>query len=358
MADRDFFPELRLAVVGAGRWGQNLVRVVRELPGVSLALVCDLDPRRLEGPARAGIRVTQSADLVFGAPDVDGVLLATPAGEHARMAVSALSAGKHVFVEKPLALHPGEARKVARAAAAASRVVLVGHIVHYDPAYAALHALVARGAIGHVRKLYAIRHAESVRGDSGAFWALGPHDISFALRCSGAFPDHVTAHRTSTERTVARLEFPGSSVAVVDVWGAAPKGARVFVAVGEGAAVVDATSSRSVLRVMDARSAIHLSGVGTEGEDRGELDGIIEAVAALSTEVAPVPLSWVEPLKAEVQAFVSAITRGEAYPTTLEDGIDVTRVMAAVDATPTGIPNRVASRRSEDPSPRTFPAVP
>src|SRR6185369_9122074 len=141
-----------------------------------------------------GARMMRGLDEVLAAPDVDAVVLATPASAHAAHARQALEAGKHVFVEKPLALSSSDAEEVVRAAEQASRTLMVGHIMLYHPVVDRMKQMIKSGELGEVLYLYAVRvNLGTLRRDENAMWSLAPHDISVMLHLTGDEPRSVAA---------------------------------------------------------------------------------------------------------------------------------------------------------------------
>ena len=146
---------VRVAVVGCGAWGKNHVRTHAAIG--SLAAVVDPDPQVAAAQAEMHGVAARTFDEVLADPTIDGVVIAAPAADHARLAEAALAAGKHTFVEKPLALTVADAERVVAAAAAADRVLMVGHLLQYHPAFLALRDLVDSGRLGELRYLYSNR---------------------------------------------------------------------------------------------------------------------------------------------------------------------------------------------------------
>ncbi len=172
----------RVACIGGGYWGPNLVRNTERLG--ALAMICDRDPVTLAklSQSHPDVPVTLDAGEVFADPSIDAVVIATPASTHHRLALEAMRAGKDVFVEKPLALTAAEAEELAAEADRLERVLMVGHILEYHPAYECLLKLARDGELGtikHVRSsrlsLGKLRHEENV------MWSFAPHDVSLVL---------------------------------------------------------------------------------------------------------------------------------------------------------------------------------
>jgi predicted dehydrogenase len=155
---------LGVAVIGAGAWGINHVRVLAAEPGFRLVWVCDPDDdaRQRARVFSSGLKVTASVETVLADPDVSGVVIASPAATHAELACRALRAGKHVLVEKPLALSVADALRVAEMRRYAERTLVVGHLMVYHPALVQLRSIMASGELGKLRYLYSTR--ATVRG--------------------------------------------------------------------------------------------------------------------------------------------------------------------------------------------------
>ena len=185
---------VRVAVVGGGYWGKNLVRNTAALG--ALECICDADPDTLAAlTEKYPVRGTTGFAQVLADPLVTAVMLATPAERHFQMAREALAAGKHVFVEKPLALHANEAEALCAQAAAADRILMVGHLLEYHPAVLRLKELIDAGELGQIRYVYSNRlNLGRFRTEENILWSFAPHDISVILRLLGEDPVRVTAH--------------------------------------------------------------------------------------------------------------------------------------------------------------------
>ena len=163
----------RVAVIGCGYWGRNLVRNFSDLG--ALAAVCDSDPelaRQFGGQYRVG---TPAFEEVLGDPGIDAVAIATPAVTHSAFARQALAAGKHVFVEKPVALDVDAAEALNTMAQQQGRVLMVGHLLQYHPAFIRLKELVVQGELGRLRHIYSHRlNLGKVRREENILWSFAP----------------------------------------------------------------------------------------------------------------------------------------------------------------------------------------
>lgn len=248
----------RVAVVGTGYWGPNLARNLYEL-GV-LDVVCDLRPERAEAlAARFGVRAETDYEAILADPAIGAVVLATPVNTHRDLAQRALNAGKHVFVEKPLALDSAGAEALCRRAEEVGRVLMVGHILEYHPAFLALRDRVAAGDLGRILHIRSTRlNLGKLRTEENVLWSFAPHDLSLVLRLAGAEPGRIRAmgHRllgTPREDTVyADLAFENGLTAHVLVSWLEPIKQHQFVVVGDRKmAVFDDLREAGKLRIFD-----------------------------------------------------------------------------------------------------------
>jgi predicted dehydrogenase len=307
---------LGVAVVGAGHWGRNIVRTFGAHPGVRLAAVCDTSPtvRARVEHEYPGLPTTDSLDAILTRTDVDAVAIATPAADHAAMAVQCLRAGRHVLCEKPLALTIDTAREVVDAARSAGRVMMVGHLLAYHPAMRYLRALIASGTLGTLRYLRSQRmNLGRVRTDESALWSFGPHDLTMFLGLVGTEPDTVRAHgraflRPGTEDTVfMHLDFPEGPLAEVHMsWLDPHKERRLTVVGSRGTAIFDDAHPTEKIRIYDRARAggdIHVPHISTA-----------------------------EPLRLEIDHFVACVETGTRPDTDAAAGLRVVRILAAAEA--------------------------
>jgi len=205
-----------IAVVGAGYWGSNLVRNFHKL-GV-LNTIADYDVGILldmELYYHESVTITQNYDHVLNNPDIEGVVIATPAGTHFKLAAQAIAAGKDVFIEKPMALSSEEGQRLCDLAEGAGRMILVGHVLEYHPAIAELYRIVKSGQLGRLQYIYSNRlNMGKFRTNENVLWSFAPHDISIMLSLTGQMPVRAVTHMASfitkgvADVTVTGLEFP------------------------------------------------------------------------------------------------------------------------------------------------------
>ena len=183
---------MRVAVAGCGLWGRNLVRTLHGLN----ALVAVHDPDPVAAGAMSeqyGVPALTFSDLLAHS-GIDAVVIAAPAALHGRLARQVLEAGKHVFVEKPLSLRLDEAEAICELAHVRQRVLMVGHLLQYHPAFEALEAMVAEGVLGRLQYLYSNRlNFGRIRREENILLSFAPHDISMMLRLARCEPNSVSA---------------------------------------------------------------------------------------------------------------------------------------------------------------------
>jgi predicted dehydrogenase len=314
---------LRVAVAGLGYWGPNLARNFAGVPGSELVWCCDpSEPTRQRlGPAFPGARFTADLDEVLADPDVDAVALATPVPTHASLAIRVLEAGKHCFVEKPLAQSVADAEAVVEAARAADRTLMVGHLLEYHPGVIRLKELIDSGELGRVLYVYGNRlNLGKLRADENALWSLGAHDVSVLLRLAGEEPSVVEARGESymqegiEDVVFCFLRFPSGLAAHLHLSWLDPHKERRFTVVGDRRmATFDDMAIEGKITVYD-------KGFDDKAESYGEY-------ITRSGDIWSPRLSNVEPLRFECEHFVDVIRNGGTPLSDAESGLRVVRVL-------------------------------
>jgi predicted dehydrogenase len=333
---------LKLGVIGAGAWGKNHVRTAATLAEGELTAVCDVDPAVRERLARQFPAVHVTAELADLLARVDAVVIASPAGTHARFALACLEAGKPCLVEKPFALSTADAQAVARAAADRKLPVLAGHLLVFHPAVERLRTLVQGGDLGRVYYLYGLRvNLGQVRADENALWSFGPHDVSVALYLLNEVPVTVAAHGKSylqpgvEDVVFLTMEFASGVLAHVQLSWLDPHKERKLTVVGARKMVVfDDMEAREKLRIYD------------KGVDRPpEYGSYGEALSVREGDIFIPKIPNVEPLAAELGHFVRVARGAEPPRSSAEDGVRVVRVLAAATRPPRASGSRRAAPR-------------
>ncbi len=322
-----------VAVVGAGYWGPNLIRNFRAFPEFDLRWVCDLSQERATqavGP-RSTVMVTESLEDVLADRDVRTVAVATPAATHVDIALSCLEAGKHVLIEKPLALSVAEGEKLVGLAAQRGLVLMCDHTYCYTPAVGKVRELVRGGELGEVQYFDSVRiNLGLVQSDVDVFWDLAPHDLSildFVLP-DGCVPETVAAHGADPIGAghacmgYLTLALPGGSIAHIHVNWLSPVKVRTTI-VGGSRRVVVWDDLHPTQRVSVYDKGVDLNN-GGDGERRRQT----LVSYRIGDMVAPA-LPEVEGLHGVVREFASAVREARTPLTDGEAGLRVLRILEA-----------------------------
>ena len=232
---------MRVGVAGLGYWGPNLARNFAAIAGCELAWCCDASEEARERwqPAFPGTRFTADLDDLLGDDTLDAVVLATPVPSHGPLAERVLDAGKHCFVEKPLAQSVAEAERAVAAAERAGRVLMVGHLLEYHPGVAKLKEIASTGELGDIHYIYSNRlNLGKLRADENALWSLGAHDVSVVLHLAEEEPYELSARGESYMRrgiedvVFGFMRFPSGLAAHLHLSWLDPHKERRFTVVG------------------------------------------------------------------------------------------------------------------------------
>lgn len=309
---------VRVAVVGCGYWGKNLVRNFAEL-GALEALVDVHQPNVDALIARHGGR-SCSFEAALADPGIEAVVIATPAALHHSLAKQALQAGKHIFVEKPLALELSEANELCALAERLDRRLMVGHLLQYHPVFLELKRLVSDGHLGRLQYVYSNRlNLGKVRREEDVLWSFAPHDLSMILSIVGSEPEKVEAvggyylDESIADVTTTHLAFPGGERAHVFVSWLHPFKEQKLVVVGSDAmAVFDDGEA------WDRKLLLYPHTV--EWKDSIPVPTKADAV--------PISVPQEEPLRQECRHFLDCVRTGETPRTDGHEGLRVLSVLA------------------------------
>src|SRR5579884_1533173 len=258
--------ELRFAVIGWGYWGPKIARNLDSLPHASVAMIADLDAKRLTGISQQQpwIQTTTQIQDVFNS-DIDAVVIATPVRTHYRLAKEALLHGKHVLVEKPLTANVAEAQELVEMAAELRRVLMVGHTFEYSPAVNEVRKLIQDGNLGRIYCIEAERvNLGLFRSDINVIWDLAPHDISILRYLLGKTPERIKvqahAHLQPHIHDIAHLDlgFADGMNAHIHVSWLHPCKIRRVTIIGDVRMVVyDDTNPAEMLKIYNKGADIH-----------------------------------------------------------------------------------------------------
>jgi predicted dehydrogenase len=321
---------VRTAVVGLGYWGPNLVRNLHELPTADLSVVCDLNPALVEkiGRRYPGVRTSTSLDEILADESIEALCIATPVATHHPLALAALGAGKHVFVEKPLAGSSEQAAELVAAARDAGLVLMPGHTFLYSPPVNTIRELISSGELGDIYFVSTSRVNLGLhQPDASVVWDLAPHDFSILRYWLEETPVRVSALSrgcvlpATPDVAFINLEYGSGIVAHAELSWLSPSKLRRTTVVGSQKMVVYDDTSNEPVRVFD--SGVMLRDPQTFGEYRltyrtGDI---------VSKHVAPE-----EPLLLEMADFCNSIRTATTPRSSSAVGLDVVRMLEAVDA--------------------------
>jgi len=308
-----------LGIVGCGYWGRNLVRNFHELG--SLGAICDVDRARLEELGNQfSIPTTQDFDELLAMPDLRAIAIAAPAAQHFVLAKRAILAGKDVFVEKPLALRVEEGEELLQLSRKHSRILMVGHLLHYHPAIVALRRMIHDGEFGKVEYISSSRlNLGKLRTEEDILWSFAPHDISAILHLLDESPMRVAAQGASylnspiSDVTLSVLSFASGVKAHIFVSWLHPYKEQKLIVVGDRQmAVFDDTETERKLVLYPHR-----------------IDWVNRFPVARKAECEVVRLAKEEPLKNECRHFLECVRDRRTPRTDGENGLRVLKILHA-----------------------------
>lgn len=319
---------MKIGVIGCGDWGANHARTLASFG--ALCGVADADPERRAAQAGRFDVPAFDVEALIAAPQIDGVVVALPPRHNARTALAVLEAGKHLLVEKPMALDLAGAEAIMRAAQAAGRVAMTGHVLRFHPAFTALADLVAQGRLGRIERIESIRAGMGkLFTDTDVLWDLGPHDLSLIVTLAGGAPVEAALTVESADSGLADalrldLRFAGGISAHSHLSRVASERERRLTVIGtEATAVMDELADPAT------RLALHRPG---------------------DTAAQHIDTAGPQPLDAELRHFIDCIETGGQPVSSVKEGLEVLRVIAGITATapqqPAATPEPNAARWS------------
>jgi len=320
--------EIGLGMVGVGNWGANLLRNFAAQEDARVRWICDVDERMLARRQRTcpGASITKSLDDVLNDPQVNAVVIATPAPEHFSCAWAALEAGKHVFVEKPLTLRACEAERLANAADCRGLKLMVGHLLRHHPVVEYVRRLIDAGELGDIRYAYTQRvNLGIVRSNENAWWSLAPHDISVICYLFDAVPERVSVQGQCflqpgvEDLAFGMLHFADGRVAHIHVSWLDPYKIRRLTLGG--------TQKMLAFDDMEAAEKVRLYDKGAH--IRQETTSYAEAVQVRSGDVLIPKVDLSEPLQRECRRFIQAIREDGSVLSDGWAGVEVVRILEA-----------------------------
>jgi predicted dehydrogenase len=331
---------VRVGAIGLGNWGPNIVRNLDALPEAEVVALCDLKPEALAAVARRYPRasMTDRYEEILADPSIEAVAIATPVGTHASIVGEALTAGKHVFIEKPLAASSSDALALIEMADECGLVLMPGHTFLYSPAVNAIRDLIQSGEIGDIFFVSMSRVNLGLhQSDVSVAWDLGPHDFSILRYWLGEMPTHVTALARGCvlpdipDVAFIHLEFASGAIAHVEISWLAPSKLRRTTLVGSRKMLVYDDTSTEPVRVFNSGAEL------PNPTDFGQFQLTYRTGDILSPRI-----DIAEPLLVELEDFCRAIRTGSEPRSHARLGLEVVKVIEAVDSSLDSRGERVA----------------
>ncbi len=325
---------LRVAQVGAGQWGQNLLRNLASCPAIELAAICDSSPNGLEQAAKRYPQIRLYSDITDVLTDmaIDAVVIATPSGMHFEHARRALAAGKNAFVEKPLAHTTAEAITLTEEAEAANLILMVGHTFLFNNVVHDVKRYIDTGELGEIYCAYSQRlNLGRFRSDSDVMWTLAPHDVSILNYWFDGLPETVSArghtyiHKETdvAEVCYAQLDYPGGRNAHLHLSWLDPQKRREMVVVG--------SKKMLVYDDMNSDAHIRLYDKSAEAEHQSAIVDYTDFTTRLRAGDLLVPKTQlVEPLSVEIAHFAECCLENKIPRTSGRHAIEVIAVLEAL----------------------------
>jgi predicted dehydrogenase len=341
---------IRIAVIGAGHWGPNLIRNFDSPPASVLKLVVDRDRARLGQIQRRfpGAAIAEDAAAAFSDPEIDAVVIATPTSSHYGLVKAALEAGKHVLVEKPITTHSGEADELVALAAQRGRVLVVGHVFLFNLAVQRVRKYIADGDLGRVYYVSMVRtNLGPIRVDVNAAWDLMSHDISIVNFWLGAEPQTASAvggtwiNPGREDAVFATLRYPGDILVNVHASWLNPRKSRDITIAGDKRMLTfDDMNLLEPLRLYDKQVS-----------DQPTRPEVVDTFASFRASIRDgditIPkISAGEPLRNECEHFLDCIRSGKPPLVGGAEGAAVVRALEAIDRSMRDHGREQAVRRS------------
>lgn len=327
--------EIRIAQVGVGYWGPNLLRNFVDNKDCDVVAVVDPSKERqaFVNGLYPSITVADDIECVLGDDTIDAVVIATPVATHYSLAIKALQAGKHILIEKPMATTVEQVQHIGEAAKEKCLVAMVGHTFLYNPAVRYVKTLIDSGELGDIRYIYSQRlNLGRIRNDVDALWNLAPHDVSIIQYWLGD-PEPLEASRQGMayiqegieDVVFLNISYPNGVLANIHVSWLDPQKTRKMTIVGSEKMVVYDDIAENKVAIYDKG----IDSMAVLGENMDFDDTNTFYFNHRSGGVVMPKIKWVEPLKAEVGHFIGCIQNGTKCLTGAEHAKSVVRILAA-----------------------------
>ncbi len=319
--------KVRLAQIGVGYWGKNLLRNFDAIPACRVVAACDADPgaRQFVEDRYPMISVKKNAQDILSRDDLDGIVIATETPSHFSLARTALESGRHVFVEKPMAERAEEAEILVSLSEETGCHCMVGHLLLYHPAFNYVENLIQSGALGDIYYMYSVRvNLGIVRQRENALQSLAPHDLSVALAFLQRKPVAVAVHAQAylqpdiCDVAFSTIFFEDGALAHLHTSWLDPHKVRKITLVGsKKMVVIDEMTSAEKVRIYD-------KGVNPPG-----YVGFAESMTTRVGDIHIPNIRMSEPLRMECAHFVDCIRTGKTPRTDAHNGLAVVRLLDA-----------------------------
>jgi predicted dehydrogenase len=340
---------IKIGIIGCGHWGKNYLRVFSELPNTSVIEVCDEDLDQIDylRPRYSYVKITTDFKKLLSNPKIDAVVVSTPSATHCQIAKAVLLADKHLMVEKPLSLRIEEGEELVRIAERKKKILMVAHTFLYNPAIRKMKKYIQRDDFGEIYYLQARRtHLGLIRKDVNAIWDLAPHDVSIFSYLLNALPLTVSAvggrflgnYREDAGFII--LFYPKGIIGNIHVSWIDTNKVREVVVVGSKKRIVfDDLNNLEKIRVFEKGVAI---------DDHVDSFGEFQILLRDGDIISP-KIKAREPLKEQCSHFLECIEKRKSPLTDGTNGLDVVRVMVAIEESikRNGTPVKVRNEKSD-----------
>lgn len=318
---------VRLAQIGVGYWGKNLLRNFTAIPACQIVAVCDAESsaRQFVQDSYPSVAVTANVEDILARDDLDGIVIATETPSHFSIARAALESGRHVFVEKPMAQQVEDAEILVSLSEDTGCHCMVGHLLLYHPAFNYVEELIQSGILGEIYYMYSVRvNLGIVRQRENALESLAPHDLSVALAFLQQKPVAVAVHAQAylqpdiCDVAFSTIFFENNALAHLHTSWLDPHKVRKVTLVGsKKMAVIDEMNSSEKVRIYD------------KGVDPPGYVGFAESMSTRVGDISIPHIGMTEPLRLECTHFVDCIRTGTTPRTDARNGLAVVRLLRA-----------------------------
>ena len=326
---------IRVAVVGAGHWGPNLIRNFHNQQTSVVGLVVDSSEDRLQQVRQRfpDVPVSHDARSAFDNPDIDAVVIATPTTTHYALAKAALLAGKHVLVEKPITTSSSEGDELVTLADRMAKVLMVGHVFCYNTGVQRVRQYLQDDRLGRIYYISMVRtNLGPIRMDVNAAWDLASHDISIVNYWLGANALHVSAYGGTwinagiEDAVFATLRYPNNVLVNLHASWLNPRKARDITVVGDQRMLTfDDMNLLEPIRMYDKQ-------VTQDRVQPGFVDTFASFRASIRDGDITIPkVAMGEPLKSECDHFLTCVKSNSEPLSGGNEGVAVVRVLEAIE---------------------------